>query len=287
MYRIVKHYRQDDALRKSFNELAQKTFGIDFEPWYQRGFWSDRYDPYSVIEDGKVIANVSVNRMEMLIDGQRKNWIQLGTVMTDPAYRNRGLIRMLMDQIRQEYADADGMFLYANDTVLNFYPKFGFRRGTEYEYRKAAPGSDGCRMEQIPMDTPQGWSALRKAMEESIFRTGCDMLDNPGLMFFYVFAEYSDCVYYSSLLDTWVIAQPEGENLRILSIFAREQVPIDAVAAAFGGEFRTVVLGFAPENAEGWQKQILREEDSTFFVKGAAFDDFEAKHLRIPILARA
>ena len=133
MLEIVKHYRNNSALRASFNELARKTFGIDFEPWYQRGFWTDRYDPYSVVENGRIIANVSVNHMDMRILGERKRLIQLGTVMTDPQYRNRGLIRMLMEQIQQEFADADGMFLFANDSVLEFYPKFGFRKGTEYE----------------------------------------------------------------------------------------------------------------------------------------------------------
>ncbi len=33
MYKIVKNYRDNDALRHSFNELAEKTFGLNFEDW--------------------------------------------------------------------------------------------------------------------------------------------------------------------------------------------------------------------------------------------------------------
>jgi uncharacterized membrane protein len=32
---IEKNYRNNDALRASFNRLAEKTFGLNFENWYQ------------------------------------------------------------------------------------------------------------------------------------------------------------------------------------------------------------------------------------------------------------
>ena len=59
---IIKDYRDHMGLRHSFNELAGRTFGLDFENWYQNGFWGDAYNPYSVVENGRVVANVSVNR---------------------------------------------------------------------------------------------------------------------------------------------------------------------------------------------------------------------------------
>ena len=61
MYEIIKNYRDNEQLRHSFNELAMKTFDIDFEDWYQNGYWTDRYNPHSIVIDGKVVANVSVN----------------------------------------------------------------------------------------------------------------------------------------------------------------------------------------------------------------------------------
>ena len=41
MYEIVKNYRHDARLRASCNALAEKTFGLNFENWYQNGFWND------------------------------------------------------------------------------------------------------------------------------------------------------------------------------------------------------------------------------------------------------
>ena len=135
---IVKGYRKDDALRGSFDRLARRTFDLAFEDWYQNGFWGDDYIPYSVVIDGAVAANVSVNRTDFVLGGETKHFIQLGTVMTDERYRNRGLIRRLMAEIDRDFAGrADGVYLFANDSVLNFYPKFGFRRAVEFEYTRA------------------------------------------------------------------------------------------------------------------------------------------------------
>ena len=81
-FTIRKNYRNDDCLRSSFNRLAEKTFNLNFENWYQNGFWGGQYDPWSLLLDGEIAANVSVNRINCLLDGQRRQYLQLGTVMT-------------------------------------------------------------------------------------------------------------------------------------------------------------------------------------------------------------
>ena len=63
-YKINKYYRDNDILRKSFNELAKDTFCLDFEDWYQNGYWKDNYIPYSVTDNDRVVANASVNIMD-------------------------------------------------------------------------------------------------------------------------------------------------------------------------------------------------------------------------------
>ena len=101
------NYRDNDALRASFNELAGKVFGLSFENWYQNGFWKDNYIPYSVVIDGKVVANVSVNRCDVSYNGETKSLIQLGTVMTDPDHRGKGYARELMEKIIFDYEIRD------------------------------------------------------------------------------------------------------------------------------------------------------------------------------------
>ena len=67
---LIHGYRNDKNLRDSFNALAEQTFdGLNFEGWYQNGFWGDNYDPHSIVIDGQVVSNVSVNRTDLLMGG--------------------------------------------------------------------------------------------------------------------------------------------------------------------------------------------------------------------------
>ena len=283
---IIHGYRADKQLRDSFNRLAEQTFGLNFEGWYQNGFWGENYDPHSIVIDGEVVSNVSVNRTDLVFGGRRYHILQLGTVMTAPEYRGRGLNRAIMEYIEREYADADGIYLFANDTVVDYYPRFGFRPGREMACRKAVIASDTCRAEQVLMDGPAAWDRLAKAMEKSTFREGCPMVWNPGLIFFYASQFMTDAVYHIPSLDAWVIAEQEGKSLTIHNIFADASVTVEDVAAAFMG-VEVICLGFAPENAGGWESAELQEEDTHFFVKGSVFAEFEESGLRIPSLSHA
>ena len=73
----MKDYKNDENLRKSFNELATMVFGINFEDWYQKGFWNNRYIPFSYIDGDKVVANVSVNVLNLVINGEKKTQYKL------------------------------------------------------------------------------------------------------------------------------------------------------------------------------------------------------------------
>ena len=284
---IIHGYRSDKALRDSFNQLAEQTFGLNFEGWYQNGFWGDSYDPHSIVIDGRVVSNVSVNRTDLVIGGKRYRILQLGTVMTASEHRGRGYGRAIMEYIEKEYADVDGIYLFGNDGVVDYYPKFGFRPGVEYACRKAVSQTGENRAEQVVMDCPDAWARLTAAMEKSTFREGCRMVDNPGLIFFYVSQFMQEAVYYIDSLDAWVIAEPEEGVLNIHNIFADASVTIDDVVAAFGASVQEIALGFTPECAEGWEITGLREEDCNFFVKGAVFGEFEERKLRIPSLSHA
>ena len=283
---IMHGYREDKALRDSFNALAEQTFGLSFEGWYGNGFWKERYDPHSIVIDGQVVSNVSVNRTDLVFGGRRYKILQLGTVMTAEAHRGKGYGRAIMEYIEKEYADADGIYLFANDTVVDYYPRFGFRPAVEYACSREVSLTGECRAEQVLMDGPAAWERLAAAMEKSSFREGCPMVDNPGLIFFYVSQFMQEAVYHIADLDAWVIAEPEEGVLTIHNIFGDASVAIDDVAAAFG-DVTQIRLGFAPGDPAGWELAEIHEEDTHFFVKGGAFAEFEERKLRIPSLSHA
>ena len=286
---IINGYRTQDNLRRSFNALAAKTFdGLDFETWYQSGYWSDRYNPYSIVIDGAVVANVSVNTIDFMWNGERKHFIQLGTVMTEERFRNQGLIRRIMDKIDQDYEQTvDGIYLFANDIVLDFYPKFVFRKSTEYRCTKPFSTSQACSMVQIPMKNKEDWNKLESAMRQSVSYSRFHMIDNDNLIMFYVTGFMQDNVYYSEEYDTYVIAETDKDTLTVYNIFSAKKYPLDDILSAFGSDIQQVILGFTPIDAEGYSVCAFREEDCTLFIKGRGLDDFEQDKLIFPTLSHA
>ena len=159
--KIAVGYRQDDALRQSLNTLTEAVFGLSFEGWYRAGYWGDGYIPYSFVEGERVVANVSVSPMEFRVRGQRRHYLQLGTVETCPARRGQGLSARLIRRVLADWEGrCDGLFLFANPSVLEFYPKFGFVRAGERLLFRPLPGAgEGTAR---PLDT--GDPAVRREL---------------------------------------------------------------------------------------------------------------------------
>lgn len=134
-YKLINNYKDNKKYRDSFNKLAESTFDINFEEWYERGFWNDKYICYSYVDKEKVIANVSINKMDLIYQGKDYKALQIGTVMTHPDYRGQGLSKKLLDYVIAKYEhEYDFLYLFANDSVLEFYPKFGFERVEESSF---------------------------------------------------------------------------------------------------------------------------------------------------------
>lgn len=288
MWEIVKSIRDDGNLRRSFNELAKKTFDLDFEDWYQNGFWGDNYIPYSMVMDGKVVANVSVNHTDMLWNGSKKRLIQLGTVMTEESCRNQGMIRRLMEEIEKDFGkEAEGVYLFASDSVLDFYPKFGFCKAIEYQYTKKVSGQGERLAQAVPMKNREDWKALVEAIEGSAPQGRFELTGNSSLIMFYVTKFMQGSVYFLVGQQAYVIAEVQGDELILYNIFAPEKIDPEEAAKAFGGEIRKLRLCFVPWEDAGYEKELLCKDDCTFFVKGDLFAEFERQQLRIPELAHA
>ena len=285
---VVKNYRDNKELRDSFNQLAEATFGLNFEGWYQTGYWGDNYNPYSIVVDGKVVSNVSVNKTNMMVNGKVKHFIQLGTVMTYEEYRNRGYIRKIMDEIMMDLEEkVDGMYLFANDSVCEFYPKFGFEESKEYQHFKILENENECQLKKHIMNSSESWKELEEVMKNNVFQGQCDMIENDGLVMFYVTQFMQENVYYHKETNTYVIAEFEEDDVFVHNVFSSTLCNLDEVFNLLGSSVKKVSLGFTPLNAEEYNVEELKVEDCTFFVKGEQARIIEKKKLRIPSLAHA
>lgn len=269
---IEKNYRDNEALRASFNRLSEKSFGLNFENWYQNGFWKDNYIPYSVIVDGEVVSNVSVNACNMNYNGREVKLIQLGTIMTDESHRGKGYARALMEEVLKDYeGKVDGIYLYANDSVLDFYPKFGFNVAKEYQYSKEVSITGEQIATQVPMKDQGDFAKMVEILDTRSQNSKMYMVSNTGLYMFYLSQFMTENVFYIEESDSYAIAELEDDTLILHAIIGEGK--IDDVIKAFGSMVKKAVLCFTPKDTTGFTKEEVCEEDTTFFTKGKFFEE--------------
>lgn len=295
---INKIFKDNIALLDSFNELTRNTFGFDFTGWHAAGHFSDMYVPHVLLDKEKVVSNVSVNRMRFDIGGVTKNFIQIGTVMTDEAYRGQGLNKQIMEHILQEYeGKVDGIYLFGNDSVLDYYPKFGFVPCEEYEYYCTCDSIGDVvpyAMEKVDMADVAQAKRVYAVMENYPATPDVPnendamyMSENICLYHFWLDTIYNNNVYYLPECGVYVVAAVEDDKLNLYQIIGKEQVDVKRIAKAFCEGFSEVVLGYTPVHKEGLRVRIHKEEDCTLFIIGEDLRCVSESKMMFPILSHA
>lgn len=285
-YEMKKQIAADPQLRAQFNALAGQTFGLSFENWYQNGCWKENYRPYTLFCDDKAAANVSVSPIEFKLDETMKKAVQLGTVMTAPEHRNKGLAAFLMQTVLMEYRPGcDWMFLFANESVLDFYPKFGFTRA--WEYRCVQPVAGGfASARRLDCSRAEDLALLQSHYAESNPFSALTMENNWNLVWFYASSFLKDCIFFVPEQDAVVIAEQDGETMLCYDIFCpkgkdREQI----LRAAAQQETSRVEFGFFPSETAGCSVEKIEDDSDALFLLGKKEDPFAERPLRFPLLS--
>lgn len=126
-----------------------------------------RLYPYAFVERNKVIANASANIIDLRWQGEPRRYIQIGTVMTEPDHRNKGISRPAYPSHPAGLAAGGGrLLLFANPTTVDFYPKFGFTRSEEHQYIMPVSRRAGD-FRKLDMDSADDVALLRHYYEKS------------------------------------------------------------------------------------------------------------------------
>lgn len=290
---LVSNYMCDDTLRHALNDLTKKTFGFDFESWVTGGYFEGDYIPYSFIEDGTIISNVSANRMTFLQNGVEKNYIQIGTVMTDKAYRRQGLAKKLMDHVVKQYKDScDGFYLFANLDAVDFYDKCGFSKETEYRY---SIKNEFCMKKsagEIFMPVNTGDKQMKQKYMDMVRRSAVnsslEQLNKFGLQMFYT-ADMEN-IYYAKDMDCFIVADMEENTLLLQSIICENHVTLLDVLQRVRGEYHKCQLGFTPALKDMdicVAEQYDGADDYRLFYLGEQLKSIENEKLYFPELSHA
>ncbi|PAB60358.1 GNAT family N-acetyltransferase [Anaeromicrobium sediminis] len=271
--KIISSYMDIEVYRKSFNELAKNTFGLNFEEWYQNGYLGDKYIAYSYLQDDKIIANVSVNKMNLVMDGKIKKAIQIGTVMTDSKYRNMGLAAKLMNHVIQKYENScDLIYLFANDSVLEFYPKFGFEKISENSYemeakdikRKVVPIKRLDIKNENDRENIKRLVQNRKPISEKL-----GIINDQWPLLVYCLYEYRNDMYYLMEDDSIVIARRNDHTLHLYDIISQKPINLDDVLEkVVREEDERVQFYFIPKKSKyNVMRGVAERIDDTLFVR--------------------
>ncbi len=276
---FVTGYEKNPILRRSFNELAKETFGIQFEDWFDLGYWSDKYIPYSFADGEKVVANASANLIRF--SGEGKDWkaVQVGTVMTHRDYRHQGLARQLMERILEDYKEADFIYLFANSTVLDFYPKFGFSPVEETQYSiKANAGSNQSEVRKLDGRNPEDLSFIYEMAGRRTFPGGFDAVNTRELLMFYCLNVFHNDIYHLPEDGAIVLARQEEDVLHIYDVISSEPDwdPADLARRFAGKETNRAALYFTPSPKTAVLEKVKYQDSHVLFVK------YNGEHSRLP-----
>ena len=286
-YSLVKQIRDDDILRKSFIDLAIRTFDLSFENWYKNGYWTDKYIRYVLVDNDKVISNASVNIIDTVWEGTPKRYIQIGTVMTDPSYRKSGLSTRLINEIITDWKDkADAIYLFANPTSIGFYPKFGFEKADEYQYSVSVTPTSGD-FRKLDMENESDISLLRQYYERSNPFSQLPMNNNYGLLMFYCSSFMKNCVYYSEKNNAVVVAMQNETTLLCFDIFCDDNISMSTIINELSSDnTNQSILGFTPKQTSNCSCEKIEGED-TLYIYSRKENVFKDNRVMFPSLSHA
>ncbi|MGN0351894.1 MAG: GNAT family N-acetyltransferase [Roseburia sp.] len=298
--RLVKDYMNDTILRHELNELTEATFGFNFESWVTNGYFEGDYIPYSLEEDGKILSNVSVNLMHFVQNGEKRNYIQLGTVMTAVDHREQGFAKKLMEHVMETYeGKCDGIYLFGDLSALDFYRKMGFEERMQYRYTLR----DDVRLDmqrRIPEKVHSNGFVKLHASDVGAKRKYCEAVRNSvangafeqenkyGLQMFYT----SDLenVYYSKEMDCFVVMEQDGETMELHSVISQKSVSLEKIIYEINFEYKKLKLGFTPrqDEADLFEATLFDGgEDYRLFCRGSKLESIEQEKLYFPTFSHA
>ena len=200
--------------------------------------------------------------------------LQIGTVMTHPDYRGRGLGASLMTTVLAEHeGDYDFVYLFGDASALSFYPKFGFTKLEESQFSLVVnPGkvnSGPLRKLDLNSSTDRSLFERVTTARAAVSQT-LGVVNDQHLLLFYGLLALPNNLYYLDDQDALVIYRVKENTLHLFDVISPQAVSLEAVLERIlTAEVTLVRFHFTPD-LENWD--VLCEPmqtDDALFVKPA------------------
>lgn len=292
-FRFVENGYANKRYADALDQLSEANFSFTFRDYYNKGYFSEQMQFNSLMYGDEVVSHISVSQQPILYRGKSLNSVQLGTVMTAASFRKRGLSGLLMDKVLEEWdSKSDFIFLYANDSVLDYYPKFGFKPVKEYKmvsdsylFRNAEERS----YSSLDFKNKTDIELFDRVVSNAAPIYNLSFTNNRNLSFFYCdcFQAFNEHMFYFREYDAIVIAYQKENTLTLLEVITtRKDVPYPAIINSLANEStERVELIFVVSDWTEFDVVEHKEDDSTLMVRKKGESIFETDRLCISTLS--
>ena len=285
-YRRIRITASDRAWHDAFFTHVAEVFpGIDFRRWGALGAWSKEYDVLALAQDDRIVASIGRTQMPLIVDGRETIAMQLGAVSTRAALRGGGLSRQLMGETLAE-ADrrSQPVFLFANPTVLDFYPLFGFRRATQSRFGADVPIAPAAARAQAFDANNAAERARLAALCQRALPSGSAF----GSRSYYSILLWHLCdrplaAYWLAGGEAFAVTSEDHGRLVLHELIAASRFDLRAALQGLATREATAIeFGFEP--GAWWpEARVLGPDDAPLFVRGV---DLPNRPFRFPDLAQ-
>lgn len=284
---IITH--RDVEWHDAFLRYVPRVFPrISFRRWYEYGGWDERYVAFAIAEGDRIVASASVTRMDILLKGERIRGWQLGAVGTEPERRKSGLQREIMPRLLEHVPASELVFLFANHHVLDFYPRFGFRRVRdcmfEIETRTVEPSSSQLRV--LDLESADDRALLQRVAAKAAPVTtdfGAEKYGQTVLWYWCNF--FPNGVRYLPEEDVILVVEQGDDVLRIHDVLAEGELDLRSLLPRLiTAPIHKLEFSFTPKRF--WDETVSRPDytDSPLFVRGP--QTFPEGPFKFPMLAQ-
>ncbi|MCP4397884.1 MAG: GNAT family N-acetyltransferase [bacterium] len=269
----ITDYKNNDELRRKFNNFTQEIFGFDFEAWYQKGFWDDRYICHSFLEDGQIISNVSTTRFELLIHGKKFNTLQIGTVMTKNEFRGKGLgVTLIKNVIDQYESECDFFYLFGHKNVWEYYKKQHFIPIHEFYYSSEV--KNGCRktthLRRLDLSNNTDLETIIRLTEKRVpVSSTFGVLNDTSIFLFYCLYEFSQNLLYADTKDCLLVFTVENQDLHLYDVLCESELSFTEITDLLNSEdieIKRIVFHYTPSYSDiNIEPTGIKSGDKMFF----------------------
>lgn len=194
-----------------------------------------------------------------------------------------------MDKVLEEYENkVDFMYLFANDTVFDFYPKFGFKAVEEHLFSMDFTPSQLEHTDIRKLDVSQADDlrliytlASGRLPVSQRFGTDCTQ----GILMYYCLNVFSDDIYYLENENVIAIYKNENNHMDLFDMISLKEVNIqDVLTKIAGKDIEKITFHFTPDYNGINIKSTISE--GGLFVRTNG-ENFYPAHVKHPITSIA